>query len=148
MLSKVKKRWKCLWPKQHARPKNEKRQDGAGKSTIRDGTKDPDRSILALLCVHTTVYLYENTRTSLKNARVSDFDLVRTPPRMPKVSISLRTSSKIKKVMHDAFKVEENKPDARGQSDMDAQKTKKRQILESNTTIGQGPKALKNTILD
>ena len=106
MLSKVKKRWKCLWPKQHARPKNEKRQDGAGKSTIRDGTKDPDRSILALLCVHTTVYLYENTRTSLKNARVSDFDLVRTPPRMPKVSISLRTSSKIQKFMHDAFKVE------------------------------------------
>ena len=106
MLSKVKKRWKCLWPKQHARPKNEKRQDGAGKSTIRDGTKGPDRSILALLCVHTTVYLYENTRTSLKNARVSDFDLVRTPPRMPKVSISLRTSSKIQKVMQDAFKVE------------------------------------------
>ena len=95
-----------MWPKQHARPKNEKRQDGEGKSTIRDGTKGPDRSILALLCLHTTVYLYQNRRTSLKKARVSDFDLVRTPPRMPKVSISLRTSSKIQKFMHDAFKVE------------------------------------------
>ena len=106
MLSKVKKRSKCTWPKQDARPKNRKKQNEDGKSRILDCTKHPDRSILALVCLHTTVYLYQNRRTSLKKARVSDFDLVRTPPGMPKVSISLRTSSKNQRFAHDAFKAE------------------------------------------
>ena len=64
----------------------------------------PGRSILALVCPHITVYLYQNKRTALKKARVSDFDPVRTPPGMPKVSISLRTSSKNQKFLHIAFK--------------------------------------------
>merc|ERR1711948_105461 len=80
--------------KMHAQ-KSKNRPTEESQSIILECTKGLQSSILALVSPHTTVYFDKSTQTSRKKAWGAHFALVRTPPGVPKVSISPRTSSKI-----------------------------------------------------
>ena len=80
--------------KMHAQ-KSKNRPTEESQSIILECTKGLQSSILALVSLHTTVYFDKSTQTSRKKARGAHFALVRTPPGVPKVSISPRTSSKM-----------------------------------------------------
>ena len=80
--------------KMHAQ-KSKNRPTEESQSIILECTKGLQSSILALVSLHTTVYFDKSTQTSRKKARGAHFALVRTPPGVPKVRISLRTSSKM-----------------------------------------------------